>query len=74
VDPFTEKGKAGASVDPVGSVRVYVVLEPKETRDGVKVPASEEETKGTRYLGPQRLEPSYVWMSSIPIEENYVRF
>jgi hypothetical protein len=48
VDPFPEKGEAGAPVDPIGSVRVDVVTELKEPGNGVMVPASKEERKGTQ--------------------------
>jgi hypothetical protein len=48
VHPFPEKGEAGASIDSVGSVRVYVVTELKETGNGVMVSASKEEGKGTQ--------------------------
>jgi hypothetical protein len=64
-------GEAGTSVE---HVRVYVVLEMKETGDDFMVPAFKEERKGTQYLDPlgsQHLE-SYVPMSSIPTEESYV--
>jgi hypothetical protein len=77
VESITDKGEAGASVDPVGSVRVYVVSELKETGDGVTIPASKEEKKVVQQLGPlcsQQLESLYVSMSSLPIEEHYVRF
>jgi hypothetical protein len=46
--PFLEKRKVGASIDSVGSVRVYVVTELKESGNGVMVPASKEEGKGTQ--------------------------
>jgi hypothetical protein len=48
---FPEKGEAGASVDPGDSDRVHVVTELKEAGNGVMVPASEEERKGTLQLG-----------------------
>jgi hypothetical protein len=48
VDAFTEETEASASVDPVGSVRVYVVFELKETRDGALIPASKKEGKGAQ--------------------------
>jgi hypothetical protein len=67
------KGEAGASIDPVGSVRVYVMTELKEPGNAVMIPASKEERKGTQYLGPlgsQRFESPYVSISSLPIEEN----
>jgi hypothetical protein len=48
VDPFPEKGAAGASVDPIGSIQAYVVTELKEQRNGVTVPVSKEERKGTQ--------------------------
>jgi hypothetical protein len=54
-----------------------VVTELKESGNGVMVSASKEEGKGTQLLGPlgpQRFEPPYVSMSSLPIEEHYVRF
>jgi hypothetical protein len=34
VDAFLEQTEASASVDPTGSIRAYMVLEMKETRDG----------------------------------------
>jgi hypothetical protein len=40
VYPFPEKGEAGASIDPIGSVRVYVVTELKEPGNGIMVSAS----------------------------------
>jgi hypothetical protein len=40
MDSFPEKGEAGVSVDPVSSIRLYVVSEMKETGGGVMVPAS----------------------------------
>jgi hypothetical protein len=40
VYPFPEKGEAGASIDSVGSLRVDVVTELKETENGVMVSAS----------------------------------
>jgi hypothetical protein len=43
-----EKGEAGASAYPVGSIQVYVVTELKETGNGVMVLASNEERKGTQ--------------------------
>jgi hypothetical protein len=43
-----EQTEASTSVDPLGSVRVYMVLELKETRDGAMVPASKKEGKGTQ--------------------------
>jgi hypothetical protein len=48
VYPFPEKGEVGAYVDPLGSVRVYVVTELKEPGNGVMVSASKEEGKGTQ--------------------------
>jgi hypothetical protein len=48
VDAFTEQTEASSSVDPFGSVRVYMVLEPKEMRDGAMVPESKKEGKGTQ--------------------------
>jgi hypothetical protein len=42
---FPEKGEAGVSVDPLGSVRIYVVTELKEPGKGVMVSASKEERK-----------------------------
>jgi hypothetical protein len=50
VDPFPEKGEAGVSIDPISSVSVYVVTKLKETRNGVVVPATKEERKGTQQL------------------------
>jgi hypothetical protein len=49
MDPFTEKGEAGASIGPIGSTRADVLTQLKETGDGVMVPASKEErnSKGT---------------------------
>jgi hypothetical protein len=47
MDAFTDQTEARASIDPVGSVRVYMVLELKETRDGVLISASKNEGKGT---------------------------
>jgi hypothetical protein len=44
---FTEHTETGASVDLLGSVRVYMVLELKETRDGAMVSASKQGGKGT---------------------------
>jgi hypothetical protein len=38
VDQFPEKGEDGASIDPIGSVRVYVVTELKEPGNDVMVP------------------------------------
>jgi hypothetical protein len=54
-----------------------VVSKLKDTGNGVMVLASKKERNGTSQLGPlglQRPESSYVSMSSLPIEENYVRF
>jgi hypothetical protein len=48
VYPFPEKGEAVASIDSVGIVRVDVVTELKESGNGVMVPASKEEGKGTQ--------------------------
>jgi hypothetical protein len=48
MDPFPEKGEAGASVDPIGSVQVYVMTELKEPGAGVMVPASKGERKVTQ--------------------------
>jgi hypothetical protein len=48
VNPFPEKGEAGASIDSVGSVRVDVVTELKETGNGVMVSACRKEWKGTQ--------------------------
>jgi hypothetical protein len=48
VDPFPEKGDDGMSIDPLGSVRVDVVTELKETGNGVMVLACKEERKGTQ--------------------------
>jgi transposase len=42
VDAFTEQTEAISSVDPAGSVRVYMVLELKEMRDGAMVPESKK--------------------------------
>jgi hypothetical protein len=43
---ITEQTGASASVDPLGSIRVYMVLELKETRDGATVSVSKKEGKG----------------------------
>jgi hypothetical protein len=48
VYPFSEKHEARACIDPLGSVRVYVVTELKEPGNGVTVPAFKEERKGTQ--------------------------
>jgi hypothetical protein len=48
VDSFPEKGEAGVSVDPIGSIRVYVVTDLKKVGNGVMVPASKEDRKGTQ--------------------------
>jgi hypothetical protein len=45
VDAFVEQTEASVSVDPLGSVRVYMVLELKEMRDGAMVPASKMEVR-----------------------------
>jgi hypothetical protein len=53
------------------------VTELKELGNGVMIPAPKEERKDTQYLGPlgpQHFMSPFVWMSSLPIEENYVRF
>jgi hypothetical protein len=47
VDAFSEQTEATASVDPAGSIRAYMVLELKETRDGAFIPAPEKKGKGT---------------------------
>jgi hypothetical protein len=68
VYPFPEKGEAGASIDSVGNVRVYVVTELKEPGNVVMVSASKEEVKGAQELGTldqQRVESPYVSMSSL---------
>jgi hypothetical protein len=46
-----EQTEASASVDPLGSVRVYMVLELKEMRDGTMVPVSKKVGKGTQQFG-----------------------
>jgi hypothetical protein len=51
VNAFTEQRDASASVDPAGGVRVYIVLELKETGNGAMAPASKKERKGTQWLG-----------------------
>jgi hypothetical protein len=43
------KWEAGVSVDPIVSVRVYVVMELKEPRNGVMVPASKERASVASY-------------------------
>jgi hypothetical protein len=48
VDAFTEQKEANASVDPLGRVRVYIVVELKETRDCAMIPASKKGGKGTQ--------------------------
>jgi hypothetical protein len=45
---FPEKGEAAASIDSVGSLRVDVVTELKETGSGVMVSASKWEGKVTQ--------------------------
>jgi hypothetical protein len=39
--------EASASAEPAASVRVYMMLELKDMRDGAMVPASMKERKGT---------------------------
>jgi hypothetical protein len=42
-----EQTEASASVDPAGSITVYMAPELKEMRDGALVPAPEKEGKGS---------------------------
>jgi hypothetical protein len=51
VDAFTEQTEASPSVDPPGSIGVYVMLELTEVRNGAMVPAPEKEGKGTEVPG-----------------------
>jgi hypothetical protein len=43
-----EQTETSASVDPLGSIRVYMVLEQKETSGGAMVSASKKEEKSTQ--------------------------
>jgi hypothetical protein len=65
VDAFPEQAEAGMPVDPLGSLRTYVVLELKEARNGVMVPAPEKEGQGAEEPGLLLLFPIlYIYWSS----------
>jgi hypothetical protein len=77
VNALPEQTEASLSVDPLGSFGTYVMLELKESGNGVVVLAPEKEGQGAEESGllhPKLLEPANLSMSSLPIEENYVGF
>jgi hypothetical protein len=65
VYPLPEKGEAGASIDPLGSFRVYMVAELKEPGNGVMVSASKEERNYLNRITSPTQSPSF------PLSELY---